>query len=372
MRTAMPSPVGRPESAIPCSPPTDPTGFIYPSYRAAQTETQRDMPSLEGPHQEVAYVSSSVGGSVSTLSFEENKTSNRLGPPKSHGRGTRSKVRGFSRASRRNLLLRLASINRSAFRAFKGRLISITLTYPHEYPEDPEVCKNHLKALRRRLQRKFGNFAGFWRLGIQNRGAWHFHLLLFVEPSTVPIGELRSFISASWYEVTGKVSEGHLRAGTRVVAVKRWREVTSYVERYMAKPEEFPDGLKTGRIWGIWNKELLPVPWETVQVSLRDAFKIRRIYRRLAKRNGSGSLRRITVFIRHENVVRLLEFLGYQLEGEDPIYAARAIFPHLAGGEVIVDARRTLGVRRFTSNLPGDFGLRATMGRLPEPDKAAR
>jgi hypothetical protein len=60
------------------------------------------------------------------------------------------------------------------------------------------------------------------------------------------------------------------------------------------------------------------------------------------------------------------------LKGEDPIYAARAIFPHLAGGEVIVDARRTLGVRRFTSNLPGDFGLRATMGRLPEPDKAAR
>ena len=61
-----------------------------------------------------------------------------------------------------------------------------------------------------------------------------------------------------------------------------------------------------------------------------------------------------------------------RLKGEDPIYAARAIFPHLAGAEVIVDASRTLGVRRFTSNLPGDFGLRAIMGRLPEPDKAAR
>jgi hypothetical protein len=29
---------------------------------------------------------------------------------------------------------------------------------------------------------------------------------------------------------------------------------------------------------------------------------------------GSGSLRRMTVFVRYENVVRLLEFLGYQLE----------------------------------------------------------
>ena len=60
------------------------------------------------------------------------------------------------------------------------------------------------------------------------------------------------------------------------------------------------------------------------------------------------------------------------LKGEASIYAARAIFPHLAGREVIVDAHRTFGVRRFSSNLPGDFGLRAIMGRLPEPDRAAR
>jgi hypothetical protein len=25
------------------------------------------------------------------------------------------------------------------------------LTYPHQYPEDPEACKGHLKALRKRL-----------------------------------------------------------------------------------------------------------------------------------------------------------------------------------------------------------------------------
>jgi hypothetical protein len=171
-----------------------------------------------------------------------------------------------------------------------------------------------LKALRRRLQRKFGDFAGFWRLGIQQRGAWHFHLLLFMGPSIGPLSDLRRFISSSWHEVIGKVSEGHLRAGTSVEVVKKWKEATSYVERYMAKPEEFPEGLKTGRIWGIWNKELLPVRWETVEVSLRDAFRIRRIYRKLARRKSTGSLQHITVFVRYENVVRLLEFLGYQLE----------------------------------------------------------
>ena len=61
-----------------------------------------------------------------------------------------------------------------------------------------------------------------------------------------------------------------------------------------------------------------------------------------------------------------------RLKGEAPIYAARAIFPHLAGREIVIDARKTLGVRRFTSDLPGDFGLRAVMGRLPEPEKTPR
>jgi hypothetical protein len=314
MRTAMPSPVARHEPTIPCPPPTEPTGFIYSSYRAAGTEASRDKPSLKSSQQGVAYVSSSVGGSVSTLSFQDTTPRNYWSPPMRRGGGIRDRVRGFSRTSRRNLLRRLASINRSAFKAFKGRMIFVTLTYPRHYPDEPELCKNHLKALRKRLQRKFGDFAGFWRLGIQKRGAWHFHLVLFVGASVGSLGELRHFISSSWYEVTGKVSEGHLRTGTRVEAVKKWKQMTSYAERYMAKPEEFPEGLETGRIWGVWNENLLPVRWETVEVSLRDAFKIRRIYRKLAKRKGSGSLLHITVFVRYENVVRLLEFPGYCLE----------------------------------------------------------
>jgi hypothetical protein len=293
----------------------EPPGFIYPTYRAAPTETHRDKPSLKNSHEMVAYVSSSVGGSLSTLSFEAITPRNRLSPPTRGGGGIRDRVRGFSRASRRNLLRRLASINRAAFRGFKGRIIFVTLTYSGEWPEEPGVCKQHLKALRKRLHRKYGTFAAFWRLGIQRRGAWHFHLLLFVPlRSFGRIDTLRSFISSSWYEICGEVSEGHLLAGTRVEEIRNWRKATSYAERYLAKAEHFPQDLETGRIWGIWNEGLLPVRWETAQVSLRDAFRIRRIYRKLARRKGSGSLRRITVFVRHENVVRLLEFLGYRLE----------------------------------------------------------
>jgi len=42
-----------------------------------------------------------------------------------------------------------------------------------------------------------------------------------------------------------------------------------------------------------------------VQVSLSEAYKMRRIYMRLAKMRGERHLRRLTVFVRYENVLRL-------------------------------------------------------------------
>jgi hypothetical protein len=54
-------------------------------------------------------------------------------------------------------------------------------------------------------------------------------------------------------------------------------------------------------------------------------------------------------------------------EDDPAVYAARAIFPHVAGWEIKIDARKVLGVRFFTSDLPRDFGLRSIFGRLPRP-----
>jgi hypothetical protein len=150
------------------------------------------------------------------------------------------------------------------------------------------------------------------RLGIQERGACHSQLLLFVPPSFGRVKELRQIIASSWYEICGKLGEDHLQAGIRAKEVNTWREVTSYMERYVAKPERFPEGVVTGWVWGTWNEEMLPVQWETVRVSIKDAYRIRRWFRRLAKMRGRGHLHRLTVFIRHENVVKLLEFLDYR------------------------------------------------------------
>jgi hypothetical protein len=151
-------------------------------------------------------------------------------------------------------------------------------------------------------------------MGIQRWGAWHFHLLLFVSPSCDSLKQIRHFMASSKYKICGEVGEGHLLKGAHVEEVRTWRKATSYVEKYMAKEEVFPEGVETGRIWGVWNKKLLPAKWETVKVSLEDAYRIRMVYRRLARRKSSGGVSRMTVFVRYENVLKLLGFMGYQVE----------------------------------------------------------
>ncbi len=64
----------------------DPPGFIYPTYQAAPTQAHSDKPSLNRSYEGVAYVTSSVGGSVSTLSFEDNCIETRATPHTNYGR----------------------------------------------------------------------------------------------------------------------------------------------------------------------------------------------------------------------------------------------------------------------------------------------
>jgi hypothetical protein len=219
----------------------------YSTYPTAEEQISANNLVPKWSNEREAYLSSAIGGSVSQISFKDNASKQ---AHSTKGGGTRGKVRGFSRVSRRNLLRKFASINRTSFRSFKGRLLFVTLTYPTDYPEDHELCKKHLEAFGKRLEREYGALGTIWRMGIQRRGAWHFHLLLFIPPSLGSVAELRYFIASSWYKVCGKVGEGHLLKGTYVEEVRTWRKATSYVEKYMAKEEAFPEEVETGRIWG--------------------------------------------------------------------------------------------------------------------------
>ncbi len=52
-----------------------------------------------------------------------------------------------------------------------------------------------------------------------------------------------------------------------------------------------------------------------------------------------------------------------------PVFAHRRAYGLLAGQDIRIDCRKRLGIRRFTHDLPPDFGLRAVFGRLPSTDE---
>jgi hypothetical protein len=79
---------------------------------------------------------------------------------------------------------------------------------------------------------------------------------------------------------------------------------------------------------------------------------------------GEVSLRRAP----RESVEDSGAFRPLPSDGGTRVYAHRMAVPHLARRDVTIDCRRTLGVRRFRSDLPPDFGLRAVFGRAePTP-----
>ena len=164
--------------------------------------------------------------------------------------GKRTACAGFSDSSRRNLMRKMATVDR---RQYAQHLpLFLTLTYPGEWPGDPKVWKKNLDNFLKRLGRHYESAFAIWKLEPQKRGAPHFHLIVFNE-SFID----KDWLSRAWFEVVGSGDERHLRAGTQVKQMRSWRGVMSYAAKYVGKQiDTLPPGWESvGRFWGIHNRE---------------------------------------------------------------------------------------------------------------------
>ncbi len=122
--------------------------------------------------------------------------------------------------------------------------VFITLTYPMSYPMNGTLVKSHLHLFLIYLQRK--GYQYLWTLEFQERGAPHFHVLV---DKHIP----HQWVAKTWYEIVGSKDEKHLKAGTKVEAVRDRSRMGWYITSYMKKwqqkivPEEYR---KVGRFWG--------------------------------------------------------------------------------------------------------------------------
>jgi hypothetical protein len=76
---------------------------------------------------------------------------------------------------------------------------------------------------------------------------------------------------------------------------------------------------------------------------------------------GEVSLRKTTV----QEVARAGTFVPLAQGPGLPVFAHRRAFGMLTGQDILIDCRKWLGMRRFTHDLPPDFGLRGVFGYPP-------
>ena len=186
--------------------------------------------------------------------------------PKTGG-GARGGITGFSRQSRRRLMNLLNTVTQKAWR---NQAKMVTLTY-HKNQRDHAEAKYHLKRFLQEIKRYDSNYSGVWKLEYQERGAIHFHVLLFG-----PFLD-HSYVSQLWTRIAEPGNHSHRSAGTEIRSVRNARNCAAYFSKYFSKiieprrdtPGEprdqtrglYDDGTTDyrGRFWGVFNRRYLPV-----------------------------------------------------------------------------------------------------------------
>lgn len=194
------------------------------------------------------------------------------------GGGLRGRCGLFSRGSRRRLMRRMGQLQNETQALF------VTLTYPAAWPGDWQLWKVHLDRFCKRLKRKFAGAGLMWKLEPQQRGAPHFHLIVFGVDWMPP-----AWLARAWYECVGSGDELHLLAGTQVQRVRSARGCRLYAAKYLGKViDELPEGVnweEVGRWWGIRFEDC--IPWAdclTMTVDHVGAARMIRVLRRYLAR----------------------------------------------------------------------------------------
>lgn len=217
-----------------------------------------------------AYLTAHSAGRLCALKFPSDRDNRKPG-------GTRGRVRGFSQSSRLRMMRLIHTVDRSAVLPH-----FVTLTFPDFFPTVADA-KRKLDTLFKRWKRRWPLTSAVWRLervdrksgSMRGQIAPHFHLLVWgnfdVEAAKM-----------DWWEVCGKDDYAHFRHGANGAKLMGdWKQAAAYCAKYCAKADDNSQD-EAGRIWGIHNRDALPVDRApvVVRLSLREGFALRRLMRK--------------------------------------------------------------------------------------------
>jgi len=197
---------------------------------------------------------------------------------------TRGKCGAFGRKSRARLIQYLATVRHDVLPWF------LTLTYPADWPLEWDAWKSHLHRfsadfLMRDTLGKRLPVGGVWKLEPQQRGAPHFHAIVYGYDGGRSVSEL----AAAWSKVIGTNCAAHLKYGLSFSPARSVRGVMAYAgKKYLGKAVELPPGwAHVGRYWGVFGRKSVPVS-QSVSCVLTDRawYRLRRLMRASLRSRG--------------------------------------------------------------------------------------
>jgi len=196
--------------------------------------------------------------------------------------GKRGKVKGFSSASRRRLMYKIARVKRDA-----ELPLFVTATYPASFP-DAKSSKRHLHILQERMKRAFPEAGWMWKLEPQERGAPHYHFLIW----GADLHKMRKFFPVNWYQIAGGEDKYHLLWHTGLLGngnvhcvqqVRSFKGVWFYASKYLGKTFEVKGWEFVGQYWGAVQAKNIPFGEDKIlEVTRAKAIEIMRYQKRFA------------------------------------------------------------------------------------------
>lgn len=238
-------------------------------------------------------ITMSLGGSYAQVKIGQPDQERTRSPHK------RGKISGFTRHSRRRFMDEVNSLDDS--KLADVRAVFLTLTYHSFYPKAAD-SKADLERLLRRIRQEFDGY-GWWKLEPQQRGAPHFHLVIFLQPSQATA--FKEWAPGAWHKIAGHGSADHLawhqgllgNGNKHCCKIIPWADrktILCYLTKYIAKQCGEVEGWEwPGRFWGRVQPERVDALKTMVSkgISRETAFKLRRLMWRWIGSQPSGRCR---------------------------------------------------------------------------------
>lgn len=194
--------------------------------------------------------------SIEFLPPERNENrSRRLAPP-------RGQIKSFSKRARFRLFFLLSKLRDIT----EVKPLFISLTYHYSHTKDTQKHRKDIHLWLTELRRYDPGAAYIWRLEYQERGAPHFHLIVY--PGTqyrkTKGAEYTAKLSLFWHRIADPNSKAHESYGFHQRIINDYRMACAYVSKYIAKTDGIDMNIVGSKHYG--NSRNLPIEIDSLHI----------------------------------------------------------------------------------------------------------